>query len=674
MRRLLLIALGLLLSLAIQAQNNISIINEEFDGAAIPSGWYTAGNGSNNWYVSPSFSAGGKPNEIYLSYSPMFNGISRLVSPSVDLTNINNAILSLNLYVTLFGNTGVTIGVATSSDNGVTWNSVWSEKYTENNKQYSVVESISGPDMGKSDVRFCIYFEGNSSAFVGLYFDNFKVYIIESVGVETTSIDIPKHIKQGEHPISFSVKNVGETTIKSFEARCNINDKEVFSESFYTEMNYLDAYQFTFEDMYDFNFGEDYEIEIEIFRINDEELETSNEFSKEIGIAMCGTQRTPMIEHFSSSTCGPCVNPNSIMLELTHNNKDKYTYTKYVANGPGLGDPYYTQEVGSKMTYYDVVGVPQIHFDGEKTEIKNLNDETFQNHYNTPALANVRGAFTVDGNTINVVADFMTYFDTEDIKAYVSVNEKTTTGNVGNNGEKEFHHVMMKMLNDANGNSLNLKAGEYQRLEFTYDMSQTFMEDINDLEVALWLQDNETKEVYNSHFAYEYTEHCYPVRNMTSLIDGNNVTIKWDAPEKGNPIGYNVIVNGKLAAEKTSSLEYSSELNGKSIVEVVAVYADDKTSVGCAKQIINGDNVSEEMIKDDIRIYPNPAGDVLTLATEMNVKEVSIYDIYGRMTTVYGLQTTDFVNRIEIADLENGIYFINIKTDKGNIVKRFIKN
>ena len=28
----------------------------------------------------------------------------------------------------------------------------------------------------------------------------------------------------------------------------------------------------------------------------------------------------------------------------------------------------------------------------------------------------------------------------------------------------------------------------------------------------------------------------------------------------------------------------------------------------------------------------------------------------------------------DIADLEAGIYFINIKTDKGNIVKRFIKN
>lgn len=36
-----------------------------------------------------------------------------------------------------------------------------------------------------------------------------------------------------------------------------------------------------------------------------------------------------------------------------------------------------------------------------------------------------------------------------------------------------------------------------------------------------------------------------------------------------------------------------------------------------------------------LKVYPNPANDVLFLATEMNVKEVAIYDIYGRETKVY---------------------------------------
>ena len=69
--------------------------------------------------------------------------------------------------------------------------------------------------MGKQNVKFCFYFEGNSSAIQSIYFDNFKVYIVESIGVEVTSIDVPKHISQDRHSIDFSVKNVGETAIKS---------------------------------------------------------------------------------------------------------------------------------------------------------------------------------------------------------------------------------------------------------------------------------------------------------------------------------------------------------------------------------------------------------------------------------------------------------------------------
>ena len=91
MKKTLLLTLALLLSFVIHAQNNINIISEEFDSDAIPEGWSTTGNGAKNWYVSKSFSAGGKPNEMMLQWSPAFSGISRLVSPAVDLSGLSNA-------------------------------------------------------------------------------------------------------------------------------------------------------------------------------------------------------------------------------------------------------------------------------------------------------------------------------------------------------------------------------------------------------------------------------------------------------------------------------------------------------------------------------------------------------------------------------------------------------
>ena len=662
-------------------QGNIYFINEDFSGSEFPEGWTKAGNGVNNWYISPSFSAGGNVNELQLSWSPQFNGIARFVSPAVDLTRVSSVMLSLDTYVSLYGNTKAKIGVATSSDNGATWNSVWSEEYTKTDK-YNILCNISGPDMGKADVKFCLYFEGNSYVISGIYFDNFKVYTVENVGIETTSIDVPKYIIQGENPISFTVKNIGETTISSFETRCIINGKDVFSESFYTEMNYNDTKQFTFEDPYYFNFGEDYNIEIEIFRINDDELKTTNSLTKEISIALYGTQKTLMIEHFSSSTCAPCVSVNQTMLELTDNNKGKYTYTKYTVNGPGKGDPYYTNEVGTKMSYYNVLSVPQMHFDGMMIDKNVINTETFNNYYEQPAIANVRGSYTIEDNTINVIADFMTYFDTKDIKAYVSVNEKTTTGNaipdsLGGNGETEFHHVMMKMLSGDQGTELNTKVGEYKRLELSYDMSTTHMEDINDLEVALWIQNNETKEIYNSHFAYENTSHCYPVKDVNTSTNNNSLTVKWNKPETGNPVGYNVYFNNELVAEKITSLEYTSE-NKCQYVEVRAVYENDMTSIGLVKIVAAEENVND-ILTHDINIYPNPTNDRLYIEAETEIEDVVVYDIYGRCQQLSAISSqlsaiSGQLSVIDVSDLKSGIYFVKINTNEGNIVKRIIKN
>ena len=267
----------------------------------------------------------------------------------------------------------------------------------------------------------------------------------------------------------------------------------------------------------------------------------------------------------------------------------------------------------------------------------------------------------------------MTYFNTENIKAYVSVNEKTTTGNTATNGETEFHHVMMKMLSGDQGKEINIKAGEYQRLEFSYDMSNTNMEDINDLEVALWIQNDSTQEIYNSHFAYEYTSHCYPVGNITTSISNNNLKVKWNTPEKGNPVGYNVYLDGVLASENISSLEYASEFKNNKYVEVVAVYENGKTSIGVVKEITAEENVSD-IFTDNISVYPNPVQDRLYIETLTQTLTIEIYDIYGRVQNLRNSETQKLRNSIDLSNLKAGIYFVKINTEKGNIVKRIIKD
>lgn len=83
---------------------------------------------------------------------------------------------------------------------------------------------------------------------------------------------------------------------------------------------------------------------------------------------------------------------------------------------------------------------------------------------------------------------------------------------------------------------------------------------------------------------------------------------------------------------------------------------------------IGSESIEEETAS--FGIYPNPAKENLYIETEMNIEEVNIYDIYGRQqTTVNGQQSTV----IDVANLNRGIYFVRIKTENGEMVKRFIK-
>ena len=73
-------------------------------------------------------------------------------------------------------------------------------------------------------------------------------------------------------------------------------------------------------------------------------------------------------------------------------------------------------------------------------------------------------------------------------------------------------------------------------------------------------------------------------------------------------------------------------------------------------------------IYSSLNIYPNPAKDQLFIETEMAVEEISVYDVYGRQqSTVNGQQS------IDISNLSNGIYFVKIKSENNEVVKRFIK-
>jgi Leucine-rich repeat (LRR) protein len=79
----------------------------------------------------------------------------------------------------------------------------------------------------------------------------------------------------------------------------------------------------------------------------------------------------------------------------------------------------------------------------------------------------------------------------------------------------------------------------------------------------------------------------------------------------------------------------------------------------------------EEVLESQISIYPNPAKDVLYLYNESAsvVTTVKVYDSLGKLV----LEQINPSNIIDIANLSNGLLFIQIETDEGIITKKVIK-
>ncbi len=674
MKKTLLFIAAILMSVSVFAQTRATFISEHFDGTSAPAGWSVMGSGTSNWGISATQNAGGEANELVLVWSPQFNGTSRMVMPAVDLTGVSSVVVSFKHALDNYSGSH-TLGIATSSDGGATWNDAWSQSYGSSSS-WAVTQNISTADMGNSNVQFCLYYTGNSYNINNWYFDDIEIFSMENLDLALNSINMNSTMGAGNAEIAFTVQNKGVETINQFKMGYQINGEEPVEEVFDVTLASLATQQFTFTTPASFIPGS-YNLAVSIMEVNGGyDNDPSNDYlEKTINVALGETNRKVMIEHFSSSTCGPCVNVNTTMGNLTNANPGKFTYTKYQMNWPGNGDPYYTEEGGVRRQFYGVNAVPNVCLEGTNLGATSVTQAQLDNAYNTPSFADVRGSFNVDGSNITVKVDFMSYYDMTIEKAFVTVNEKETHNNVGGNGETSFHHVFMKFLTSPSGDALNIPAGECQHFEWTQNMSSTHVEEMSDLEVSAWIQNISTHEVINSHFMYEYTDiHPYPVQNL-AIEEGEGVlNLTWEAPEGGNAVAYNVYCNGVIIAENVTetNLNYACDY-GYYVFTVEAMYENDMTSVKIVKDYNYIDHTTVAEVQEIVyNIYPNPTNGNITVYGE-GINMVEVYNLCGQK--VIAVEANSSNVNVNMSTLTTGVYMVRIVDVNGNatvnkVVKR----
>ena len=213
MKKTLLFAFALLFATAMMAQNRAVLLQESFDGTTLPAGWSIDAH-QNNWSVSATNNAGGEPNEMHLAWSPQFSGMTRLITPAVDLTGVSSVVVSFKHALDNYQGSN-TIGIATTSDGGTTWNQGWSQGYNTSNS-WTVSQQINTPDMGHANVQFCIFFNGSSYNINDWFFDDIMVFTLEDLDLGVSAATLPNFIGSGETSFGMTVFSYGTTTVTSF--------------------------------------------------------------------------------------------------------------------------------------------------------------------------------------------------------------------------------------------------------------------------------------------------------------------------------------------------------------------------------------------------------------------------------------------------------------------------
>lgn len=703
MKKLLLFSFGLILSFGVSAQ---VLLHEDFSaGTMPPAGWMVMGN-LQNWSVPQSNFAGGAVPEMMVSNTPTFNSSMRIISSQVNTTGLTEVIIR---FKHMFdhadgGSSPFTIGLDTRSNNGA-WTTVWSRAATADIAAETVTVIVNNANVGAANFQFSLTVNGSSQNLKSWYVDDVEVLNPLMLDGAMSSIDVPP-LFVGKQAVKGSFSNLGQTGITSADVSFQVEDGDVFTTSFSgLSVTTGDSYSFECTDSLDMPAGV-YDLKVWISNLNGTSAPDDNPVNdtmvKNLSIPTQLIYYRPLFEEFTSSTCSPCASfNNSVLNPFIAQHEDDITLVKYQMNWPGSGDPYYTAEGGVRRTYYGVNAVPDLFIDGKTVATTSAGvNGGFNASYGTMTYVDIQSTHEIQGNNVIIDANIIPYANYPGVKIQMAIVEHVTTQNASTNGETEFHNVMMKMVPDANGTTANLVSGEPVNLKFTVDMSTTFVEDMGDLLLAIFIQDNSTKGIYQSGYSVEVgatvtasveegaddfpvdepivLDFSQPVRMaggqaITNANVAQLITFK-EGDVTGPDAGFTATINAaktQIVVTPDPNLLYNQRYYFK--LAPVENYSGVAT-LPVVRHFTTELNVGVPRIQaNDVSIYPNPANTMIYISNIAGVNRVDIYSVVGNLVKSVG----SFPNSrgqagISISDLPAGLYVMRMHGNQKETTTRFV--
>ncbi len=690
----------LFFGISLFAQKATVLLSEDFSTAVPPAGWTIDGMAS-QWSSSATAKAGGTAPEARLAYVSGTD-TTHFISPVIDLTGYSAVVFSFKHFLDDFSGSGYTIGVATRSGGSSLWNDVWSTNPAGDIGPETKDLVISNADVGASDFEISIYLAGNTYNFDYWYIDDIMLFAPDNNDAALESINLSSYLAPGNVDIKCTFKNFGLTNITSLDLNYQTDNGSVITENVSgLNLTTTQTLDHTFATPWNATFG-DYNLKVWLSNINgtgNDDNQNNDTLNLIMHIATQEVSRMPLYEEFTSSTCSPCANFNSnyFTTSFLDNNAGKFSIIKYQMNWPTPGDPYYTDERGTRRAFYDVSGVPTLLLDATEGTYFNTSElqTALDNASLIPAFFSISANTQIFGNMIYIDGEIIPYINASNFTVHTVVVEKTTTENTGNNGETEFHYVMMKMLPDANGTAFNFTAGTPVTISESFDMGSTNVEEMGDLAVVIFIQDNETKDIFQSVWATQDLAAIftpadgeqnvfidYPViinfSDSIRKIDNSEIT-DTDIASFCHLSDTNVDIPFTATIDTTKTKITINPDNNFNPNTVITVSIDANTIensngvsfIGGSINFTTGTETNTKDIKlNDIKVFPNPASDFLKVSG-VTGGQFTITDISGKQLMYGNIDSKKDI--INVKNIPSGVYFITVISNNTSVTKKFIK-
>lgn len=703
-------AILLFLSLFIATTLGFSqaLLQEDFSSGAIPTGWQPFGN-LQNFSVENTSNAGGIAPEFKFKGIPEFNGALRFISPRVNTAGHTKLLLSFKQFYSSKGGS-FKIAVETRAQTNSPWTEVYSNVTSTNVGPETVTVIIDNSDIGSATFQLCFKVDGNSNAMNYWAIDDVVLTNPLNLDASLASVNIPS-IVAGNSDVKGEIANLGLTTINKAKVSYSLDGGDITTIQLSgLNLKTGEKAPYAFADPIINEIGS-HILKVWVHDVNDlgqPDDNTSNDtLTKAYEVVEYILTRRPMMEEFTSSTCGPCASfNNSVLNPFIAQHDNDVTLVKYQMNWPGTGDPYYTAEGGVRRSYYGVSGVPDFYVDGKKvgTSTGAVN-AAYNASIAKDADIDIKSVHEISGNKVIIDCNLMPYAS-QSLTMHCVVIERETKGNAipapnGGNGETSFKHVMMKMVPNAQGTPVTLTAKTPYNFKQTVDMSGTHVEEMNDLMVAIFLQKSD-KDIVNSNYSVE-TGSMYtmtPANNTTNFSLTGSLQVKFNQAvrntdgsaltnanlqnvltlKENNASGADVEFTATIDAAKTTiTVQPVGDLKSSQQYYFAIAELENNSGINTLPGSINfttEQGVSAKKLPLNVlNIYPNPASKVIYLETEdtNDVKRVEIINSIGQLVKVidnprfFGNKAT-----IELSNMHSGVYFMKVVRTNTQMTSKFI--